>query len=237
MLIGWEHSQAVAETACLSPLEKLWVWSKHSSYSAAPVKQRAERLPFCGIIQGDYHYSSWNKIGGRFAVLREKLYRLLSSGASVCFNLLNVLLGGNLPPFGSVCVVIREGERYLLLERSNGKVTLPGGFMRWREAPLETARRECLEETGLEVRVGDLTGCFSFPSETWMRMSTLTMVYAAEITAGQPRQALEGRPGWFLAEEARQVLDTGYQGLFEGYLRYYELHPLPVPAPEQRNGP
>jgi 8-oxo-dGTP diphosphatase len=88
-------------------------------------------------------------------VLREKLYNLLGLGASVCFHLLNLLLRGNLPPFGSVCVVVKKGERYLLLERSSGKMTLPGGFMRWREEPQETARRECREETGLEVRVGE----------------------------------------------------------------------------------
>lgn len=127
-----------------------------------------------------------------------------------------------MPPFGSVCVVIKRDERYLLLERSNGKVTLPGGFMRWREDPQETARRECLEETGLEVRVGDLACCFSFPTRTWSHMSTLTMVYAAEIADGHLRRALEGRPGWFLAEEARQRLDPHYRPLFEGYLRYAE---------------
>jgi ADP-ribose pyrophosphatase YjhB (NUDIX family) len=169
-----------------------------------------------------------SKIGGCFAVLRENLYRLLGFGASICFNAVNLLLGGNLPPFGSACVVIKEGERYLLLEHSNGKIGLPGGYIRWREEPEETARRECREETGLEVRLGDLVGCFSTPTASWARMSTLTVLYSAEIAGGHLRQAIEGRPGWFSAEEALQRLDPYYQRLFEGYLSYYERHPLPA---------
>src|SRR5579883_1836587 len=175
-------------------------------------------LPLYGIIQQEYTKANQSKIGGCFAVLRENLYRLLGCGASICFNAVNLLLVGNLPPFGSACVVIKEGERYLLLEHSNGKVGLPGGYIRWREEPEETARRECREETGLEVRLGDLVGCFSTPTASWARMSTLTVLYSAEIAGGHLRQALEGRPGWFSAEEARQRLDPYYQRLFEGYL-------------------
>ena len=159
-------------------------------------------------------------------MLRESLYRWLGLGASICFNAVNLLLGGNLPPFGSACVVVREDERYLLLEHSNGKIVLPGGFVRWREDPMETARRECREETGLEARLGDLVGCFSNPSASWARMSTVTLVYSAETAGGRLCQAIEGRPGWFSAEEARQRLDPYYRRMFEGYLRYYERHPL-----------
>lgn len=161
-------------------------------------------------------------------MLREHLYRWLGLGVSVCFNAVNMLLGGNLPPFGNACVVVREDDRYLLLEHSNGRVVLPGGFVRWRENPIETARRECREETGLEVRPGDLVGCFSTPSASWARMSTLTLVYSAEIGGGRLRQAIEGRPGWFSAEEARRRLDPYYRRMFEGYLHYYERHPLPA---------
>jgi ADP-ribose pyrophosphatase YjhB (NUDIX family) len=171
--------------------------------------------------------STLTKIGGHCAVLKETLYRYLGFTAAVSFNLLNLLLRGNLPPFGSACVLIREGERYLLLERSNGKAGLPGGFMRWRENPMETAIRECREETGLQVRILDLIGCFPNPTNSWHRMSTLTMVYSAEISGGRMRQALEGRPGWFLEAEASRRLDPLYQPLFVDSLRYYEQRTLP----------
>lgn len=156
-----------------------------------------------------------------FAVIKETFYRWLGRIAGGSFNLLNVFLRGNLPPFGNVCLVVREGERYLLLVRENGHVSLPGGFMRWRERPEETAVRECAEETGLQIRVLDLIECVSCPAGSSLRMSTLTLVYSAEIAGGSMRRALEGRPGWFTEAEVRQSLDAHYLRFFDGYLRYY----------------
>jgi 8-oxo-dGTP diphosphatase len=154
-------------------------------------------------------------------VLRERLYRLLGKTAGGCFNILNLLLRGNLPPFGGVCVIIREHERYLLLEQSHGKVVLPGGFMRWMEDPLEAARRESEEETGLQVRVQDLIGCFSCPSDHYLRMSTLTLVYSAQIVGGRLHQVVEGRPVWCTEAEALQRLEARYRRFLEGYVCYY----------------
>lgn len=153
-------------------------------------------------------------------MLKEWLYRLLGRTASRCFHLMNMLMGGNLPPFGSVCAVIRDGERYLVLSQSHGKTVLPGGFMRWQEDPLEAVLRECREETGLQVRVDDLIGCFSCPSHNAWRMSTLTLVYSVQVAGGQLRQAVEGRPLWYSEAEALEQLEPGYQRFFAGYLRH-----------------
>lgn len=154
-------------------------------------------------------------------LVKENLYRLLGKAAGGCFNVLNLLLRGNLPPFGSVCLIIKEGERYLLLKQSHGKIVLPGGFMRWREDPLDAALRECREETGLRVRILDMIGCFSCASDDPWRMSTLTLVYSAEIAEGRPRQAAEGRPIWCSEAEVAQLLELRSRRFFEGYLRYY----------------
>jgi ADP-ribose pyrophosphatase YjhB (NUDIX family) len=155
-------------------------------------------------------------------VVKENLYRLLGKTAGGCFNLLNILLRGNLPPFGSVCVVVEEQGRYLLLVQSHGKVCLPGGFMRWMEDPLETARRECAEETGLQVRVRDFIGCFSCPSDHAMRMSTLTMVYSTQIAGGRLRRRAEGKPVWCTEAEALERLELRYRRFLEAYLRFYQ---------------
>ena len=48
--------------------------------------------------------------------MRTLLYDLLKRGVSLCFNILNVLLGGNLPPFGSAAVLVEEQDRYLVVE-------------------------------------------------------------------------------------------------------------------------
>lgn len=65
-------------------------------------------------------------------------------------------------PLHSVSVagaVVREDGRVLAIRRSdNGRWELPGGVLEIDEAPEEGARREVLEETGVEVEVQRLTG-------------------------------------------------------------------------------
>ena len=69
----------------------------------------------------------------------------------------------------SAFVLCHDSAGRILLTRfahsghpDHGKWTLPGGGMEWGEVPEETARREFLEETGLEVTVGGLAGVFSY---------------------------------------------------------------------------
>jgi 8-oxo-dGTP diphosphatase len=62
---------------------------------------------------------------------------------------------------GAVVVRGRNGEReVLLVKRANppqqGRWSLPGGRVEWGETLTDAVRREVLEETGLEVRVGHL---------------------------------------------------------------------------------
>ena len=60
------------------------------------------------------------------------------------------------PKVAAAVLVERDGE-VLLVQRSfhpyKGKWSLPAGFINAGEAPAEAARRECLEETGLNVRI------------------------------------------------------------------------------------
>jgi ADP-ribose pyrophosphatase YjhB (NUDIX family) len=55
-----------------------------------------------------------------------------------------------------------DAGRVLLIRRAdNGFWALPGGAVELDETPAECAQRECLEETGLHVRVTRLLGVFS----------------------------------------------------------------------------
>lgn len=157
-------------------------------------------------------------------MLREHFYRLLGHAAGIFFNAMNLLMAGNLPPFGCVYLVVREQGRYLLLEQTDGEVVLPGGFMRWCEKPPETGRRECEEETGIQVRVCEMIDCFSCPATSPFHMSTLALIYRAEVSGGSLRRSIEGRPVWVSEAETRQRLARRCQPFFESYLHSSQRH-------------
>ena len=148
------------------------------------------------------------------------LYNLLKKCVSVFFNTLNVLMGGNLPPFGTAAVIVEERDHYLVVELPCGRVAFPGGFMIWREHPKQTAQREAQEETGLLVRVGDLIGTYSSISDHFTCMSVVSLVYAAEVIGGVLRPSVEGRPCWLEEVELRSRLTAHSSGILDDYLRY-----------------
>ncbi len=65
-------------------------------------------------------------------------------------------------PIIGVGALIREGERYLLIRRASepdaGLWSIPGGLVEVGERAAESAAREALEETGLEVEIVDVLG-------------------------------------------------------------------------------
>lgn len=148
------------------------------------------------------------------------LYRVLNKFVGIFFNLLNLLLLGNLPPFGSVCMIVEDQGRYLVIQRPEGKMVFPSGFVRWREHPEQTVWREGKEETGLELRVGEVVGYASVVSAHFARMSTLTLIYEAEVVGGQLRGSVEGEPCWLDESELHNKLDAQQRSMLERYLRY-----------------
>ena len=158
-------------------------------------------------------------------VLKRLLYQLFQQLVGIFFNILNLLLVGNLPPFGCVCVIVIHQGKILVVERSKGGFVLPGGFMRWREHPLETARRECTEETGIQVQVQGLIECSATPSSSFSRMSTLTMFYDAEMIGGELKGSIEGKPCWRSVEELRKRLQQRQMTILDHYLSHQDFLP------------
>lgn len=147
---------------------------------------------------------------------------MLKGLVGIFFNILNLLLAGNLPPFGCVSIVVKDQDSYLVIERPEGGFVFPGGFMRWGEHSVQTAQRECMEETGLKLKVKELIGCSSTTSSGFTRMSTLTVIYYAEVVAGELKNSIEGQAGWHDEAELLEGLQVQQRGILVHFLQYYE---------------
>ncbi|MGG1634488.1 NUDIX hydrolase [Paenibacillus sp. FSL K6-3182] len=68
-------------------------------------------------------------------------------------------------PVGAAAIIVDSENRVLLVKHNYGKYNweIPGGLSEQNESAQETARREVLEETGLEVTVDRLTGVYYEP--------------------------------------------------------------------------
>jgi len=95
------------------------------------------------------------------------------------------------PSLTADVVIIKEGKIVLIKrgrEPYKGMWALPGGFVEIGEKVEDAARREALEETGLEVDLAALLGVYSDPNRD-PRGHTVTVVYLAIPTGGEMKAA------------------------------------------------
>lgn len=89
------------------------------------------------------------------------------------------------PKVAAAALIERDGK-VLLVRRVNdperGKWTLPAGFVDAGEDPARAAERECLEETGLRVRVCGLLNILF--GQEHSRGAHIVIFYQAEILSG-----------------------------------------------------
>ena len=90
-------------------------------------------------------------------------------------------------PKVAAAVLIEQNGRVLLVRRANepfrGLWTLPAGFINGGEDPAEAAARECLEETGLSVRVIRVLDIISGKEHS--RGADFIIVYLATVEGGE----------------------------------------------------
>jgi ADP-ribose pyrophosphatase YjhB (NUDIX family) len=89
-------------------------------------------------------------------------------------------------PKVAVGVIVAQDERILLcrrdLEPGRGRWSFPSGYVDAGEPVLAAARREVLEETGLDVEVGRLVGVYDSPNRP-----VVYVVYAGRVLGGELR--------------------------------------------------
>jgi len=89
-------------------------------------------------------------------------------------------------PASAVAAAVQDGPRVLLIRRRIephlGSWALPAGYQEIDEDPRDTARREVLEETGLQIEVQDLFDAVWVPDDP--RKPANVLVYLCRPTGG-----------------------------------------------------
>ncbi|MFI1967964.1 NUDIX hydrolase [Streptomyces cinnamoneus] len=113
-------------------------------------------------------------------------------------------------PLHSVSVagaVVRDDGRVLAIRRAdNGNWELPGGVLEIEESPEAGARREVLEETGIEVSVDRLTGVYKN-----MTRGIVALVFRCRPVGGSERTSDESAAvSWLTPEEVTAAMAEAY---------------------------
>ena len=123
-------------------------------------------------------------------------------------------------PKVAAAVFIEKDGRVLLVRRAGepfrGFWTLPAGFINGGEDPAEAATRECLEETGLNVRVTRVLDIIS--GKEHPRGADFIIVYHAEVIDGELKpdddaDAVE----WFARENLPPLAFRATQKVLESF--------------------
>ncbi|WP_433889776.1 NUDIX hydrolase [Streptomyces sp. CA-111067] len=104
-------------------------------------------------------------------------------------------------------VVVREDGRVLVIRRAdNGDWEPPGGVLERGETVEEGVRREVFEETGVEVRVGALTGVYKN-----MALGVVALVFRCTPEGGYARTSDEAAAvEWVAADKAADSMGEVY---------------------------
>jgi 8-oxo-dGTP diphosphatase len=134
-------------------------------------------------------------------------------------------------PYPTVDVVVEVGGGIVLVERKNPPHgwALPGGFIDYGERVEDAARREIMEETGLEVELVHLLGVYSDVDRD-PRHHTLTVVYVGRAD-GTPRGGDDAaRAEIFDPEQLPSPLCFDHARVVRDYLAFKRAGQVPRPA-------
>jgi 8-oxo-dGTP diphosphatase len=101
-----------------------------------------------------------------------------------------------------------QGDTVLLVQRAidpgAGKWALPAGFVEHDEAPEDAARREALEETGVQIEITRLLDVFPKRDHG---LADIVIAYAARITGGTLQADDDAAAlGWFARDAVPELV-------------------------------
>ncbi|MCW3989490.1 MAG: NUDIX domain-containing protein [Candidatus Bathyarchaeota archaeon] len=112
-------------------------------------------------------------------------------------------------PLVGVGVLIREGDKYLLIRRAAepdaGLWSIPGGMVELGERAAEAAKREALEETGLDVEIEEVLSVVDkiiVDDEERIKYHFVIVDYLAEVRRGNLKASSDASDArWVEASE------------------------------------
>jgi len=117
-----------------------------------------------------------NRLGVRL-LKRGDPERLVCESCGFVFYLGPKLVAGAIVELHGGIVLIQRD-----IEPGYGEWTFPGGFVERGERAEAAAQREVLEESGLEIEVGEIVGLYTYDGQI-----PAIAVFAAEVTGGEPK--------------------------------------------------
>ena len=135
-------------------------------------------------------------------------------------------------PFPAVDIIIEMIDRperpIILIERHHRPYgwAIPGGFMDYGEPAEATARREAMEEIGLEIELVDLLQVYSDPARD-ERQHTISVVYIA-TAKGEPKAGDDAKDAKIInVWEIPSNLCFDHDRILHDYLQYrnYGIRP------------
>lgn len=113
-------------------------------------------------------------------------------------------------PKVGVGVLVLDRNKVLLVRRAmmpeKGKWSIPAGFLDFGEDPRVTARREVLEETNLNVEIGDLVDVYYNPKATDQGGASIFILFRARLLDGQLQAGDDADAAGFFGPEELPAL-------------------------------
>ncbi|NQS70768.1 MAG: NUDIX hydrolase [Desulfobulbaceae bacterium] len=131
-------------------------------------------------------------------------------------------------PSPTVDIIIEIGEAIVLIKRKNPPPgwALPGGFVDYGESFEDAARREALEETGLEVQLVRQLHTYSHPGRD-ARQHTASTVFIA-IASGTPIADDDAKEARLFSLNELPALAFDHDQILADYVNYKKTGQLPV---------